>query len=272
MVSMSRARALPGVREVAEAYLCAVDAEAPGLVTGLYLLGSVALGDYRPGQSDIDFLALTARRPGATDAAALRRAHARIGRRYPRPFFDGCYVLPGDLPRDPGLVRGALDAHEGRVALATAGLDPIAWHTLARHGAALRGPAPATLRIRDDPATLARWTRGNLDVYWRPWLARAARWPSPLALAGLGTWAPAWGVLGATRLHYTLATGLVTSKTGAGRYALATFPERWHRIVRECLRIRRGDRAPSLYPHPVARRREALDYLAMAIDAAARLG
>ena len=65
---------------------------------------------------------------------------------------------------------------------------------------------------------------------------------------------PPVGRAGVTRLHYTLATGLVTAKTGVGRYALATFPARWHRIARECLRIRRGDRAPSLYPHPVARR------------------
>lgn len=47
-----------------------------------------------------------------------------------------------------------------------------------------------------------------------------------------------WGVLGVTRLHYTLATGMVTSKAGAGAYALETFPERWHRILREAVDIR----------------------------------
>ena len=32
-------------------------------------------------------------------------------------------------------------------------------------------------------------------------------------------------MLGAPRLHYTLATGDITSKTGAGRWALEQFPE-----------------------------------------------
>jgi len=38
----------PLVREVIAAYLALVDCDAPGLVQGLYLTGSVALSDFRP--------------------------------------------------------------------------------------------------------------------------------------------------------------------------------------------------------------------------------
>ena len=258
------------VREVAGAFLRAVDAEAPGLVAGLYLTGSVALSDFRPHESDIDFVAVTATRPDAVALGALRRVHARLQAQSPRPYFDGVYVTRDDLRRDPALAIGALDAHEGRVTVSTAGLDPVTWHTLARHGIAVRGPDPAALGVWDDPAALVTWTLGNLDGYWRPWRDRHARLASRAGLAALDAWAPAWGVLGVSRLHYTLATGAITSKAGAGRYALGTFPARWHRVIRECLRLRRGGAEPSLYRTPLARRHEALAYIATVIDEAHR--
>lgn len=82
------------VRSVTTAYLAAVDAEAPGLVEGLHLTGSVAYGDFRPGgpvtrwgpsgarSSDIDFVALTGRRADDADLLALDRVHDRLRRRF----------------------------------------------------------------------------------------------------------------------------------------------------------------------------------------------
>jgi len=66
----------PLVHSVVDAYLCAIDTDAHGLVEGLYLTGSTALGDFRPQTSDIDFVAVTANRRDAAAVAALRRARA----------------------------------------------------------------------------------------------------------------------------------------------------------------------------------------------------
>ncbi|MFI6172557.1 nucleotidyltransferase domain-containing protein [Nocardia sp. NPDC051052] len=73
------------VEDTVETYLASVDAEAPGLIEGLYLEGSLALNDFRPDASDIDFVAVTANRraarssarsngytPGCTNGAAAR--------------------------------------------------------------------------------------------------------------------------------------------------------------------------------------------------------
>lgn len=94
---------------------------------------------------------------------------------------------------------------------------------------------------------------------------------SRAGLAGLTDMWIAWMVLGAPRLHYSIATGAVTSKDGAGRYALQTMPERWHRIVREALRIRRGDAEHGLYPSRLLRRREMLAFVGFVIEDAGRL-
>lgn len=253
----------PLVREKSAAYLARVDAAAPGLVEGLYLVGSVALDDFRPGASDIDFVAVTSRplAAGAPDLDALRTVHRSIAG---RPYFDGSYVTWADLAGDPSKAGAGAGTHEGRLHGRPAGDgDIIAWHTLAGHGVAVRGPRAGDLDVWTDRTALTSWCRRNATEYWRPWLVRASRL-SPLGLASLTRWGPAWCVLGISRLHHTIATGAITSKSGAGVYAREAFDPRWRPVIEECLLIRRGERTG--LGRPVRRRRAALDFLAMAIE------
>lgn len=258
--------------DLAAAYLELVDAEAPGLVVGLYLVGSVALGDFRPRGSDVDFVAVTAAPADATALASLARAHAALNARWRRPPFEGIYLTWHDLVRDPAACGPVPYAHDRRfVPAGRFELSPVTWATLARHGVRIRGPRAGSVGIWDDPAVLDGWTRENLDAYWRPWLARVGRLASRDGLASLGPWATEWGVLGVTRLHYTLASGEITSKYGAGLYAMRRFPLRWHRVIVEALRIRRGDPGRSTYPTPLGRRRDLLAYVAMVMEDALTL-
>jgi hypothetical protein len=136
----------------------------------------------------------------------------------------------------------------------------------------VRGVAVDELAVWTDADALAAWTDDNLDSYWRRRvLGPGARLLSPYGLVGLTEWACEWCVTGVSRLHHTLATGAMTSKEGAAAYALVTFPARWHRVIDEALRIRRGAAGPSLYRTRLARRRDVRAFTAMAIDDAHRL-
>lgn len=243
----------PEVARICATYLEVADRYATGLVEGLYLHGSVALRDYRPGVSDIDFVAVTGWVP---DAEAVRLIHAELRRSCRRrPFFDGLYVGWHDLRQDPRQAADGPAVHEWRV-------DPrsrserhlVTWHVLRQGGVAVRGPAGADLDVHTDWQALAEATRRNLDEYWRPWLDRSGR-----GVVGLSSWAVSWGALGATRLRHSIAAGQVTSKTAAAAYALDTYDERWHRIVQEALRIRVGG-APR-YRNPWHRRSELVGFL-----------
>ncbi|WP_346172467.1 hypothetical protein [Streptomyces cuspidosporus] len=76
-------------------------------------------------------------------------------------------------------------------------------------------------------------------------------------------------MLGVSRLHCTLATGGMTSKCGAGRYARKTFDTRWHPVIEESLFLRSGGaEGRRRYRNPVARRRDTLAFLDVAIDSA----
>ncbi|GIH14064.1 nucleotidyltransferase domain-containing protein [Rugosimonospora africana] len=260
-------------RDIVGAYLSAVDEEAPGLVEGLYLTGSVALGDFRPGASDIDFVAVTAAKPTDEQIAAVRRAHDRVSARYRRPFFDGPYVTWDELAGDP--LSAAPGPYRHRDRLAASSRDerhPVTWHTLTRYGTAFRGPLPGEFPVHADDAGLRAWTLGNLDTYWRSWRARAGRLPSPTGLACLSSFGPVWAVLGVSRLHHTLVTGAIISKAAAGDYARDRFDVRWHPIVAEALRIRRGGTDPRGYRDPLRRRRDTLAFMDHVIEDAHGFG
>jgi hypothetical protein len=260
------------VHELVTAYLDLIDAEAPGLIAGLYLTGSIALGDFRLRQSDVDFVAVTATPPDSAVLTALERVHTSLNGLAPRRLFEGIYVTWDDLRRDPAACAPVPYSHDRQfVPAGDFEISPVTWATLARHGVRVRGPQTSALTVWDDPVALDRWTRQNLESYWRPWVARRRRLASREGLASIRPWATEWGVLGVSRLHYTLRTGAITSKYGAGLDAMRRFPTCWHRVLIEALRIRRGDRGRSTFATPLGRRRAMLAYMSMVIDDALTL-
>jgi len=69
-----------------------------------------------------------------------------------------------------------------------------------------------------------------------------------------------WGVLGVSRIYYTFKERDITSKIGAGEYALRTVPHRWHKIINEAMRLRKRNKK-SCYKSIFQRRKYALDYI-----------
>ena len=222
----------PEVRQICRSYLDLVDARVPGLVEGLYLHGSVVFGEWHPGVSDVDFLAVTSRRPAPDELAALREVHAEHATLDPHRF-DGCYVTWSGLavPPDPeaGLpcILAGQWEDEGHYAV-----NPVTWHEVGRHGVTVRGPqAP---EVWTDDVALRRFSHDNLSSYWGANVPELARFPREAAAPE----AVAWFVLGTARLHHLLATGAMTSKDGAGRYAREAFGERWAWLADEALAAR----------------------------------
>jgi hypothetical protein len=241
------------------------------------LTGSVALDDFHRSASDIDFVAVTRDALSKTDLIALERAHIlRLARRLWWSILDGLYVtwrdLTRDLTRDPALADPAPSVHEGQFHRGGAAGDPVTWQILTDHGVVVRGPRQEDLNVWVDRWYLDAWLRQNLETYWQPWQRRSRWLLSRRGVASLTPWVAAWGVLGVRRIHYTRTTGRIISKDRAGQYAQETFAPRWHRIVGECVRIYRSGTGLAGYHDPFTHRRDALDFVAMAIDSARHVG
>lgn len=236
------------VRDVIDVYL----SRASGIINGLYLYGSVAQDDFCPPHSDIDFVALVDE--DSPDIEALDALHQSL----PGPAFDGIYLTARQLAVGPEAIGPTLFARDHR--LHQPGKfehNPITWHSLASQGVHCAGRPLSELDIWRDRDALLDYTRTNVDEYWRGLLVRGAAVETEPSPGGI-----MWVVLGIPRLHYTLATGGdLTSKTGAGEHALATFGAEWHPLVEACLTQRLGGEAPSPTLWPLA-----LAFLAMAID------
>jgi Domain of unknown function (DUF4111)/Nucleotidyltransferase domain len=279
------------VRRTVDRYLGVADRLLPGRITGFYLVGSVALGAYRPGRSDIDFVAVldagASRREGERDlspadlrrlrlvhlASGLRTAPAALGHGHLGlpGTCNGVFVWAADLRR-PVTTIVPLASHVGARLRPGRGFDvnPVQWTTLARHGVAVRGPAPASLGLDPEPGRLRQWNLDNLATYWVPWAEAARRRPG-LRWRTRPGWATAWGVLGAPRLHHTVATGDVISKEIAGEWAKATLDARHHAIVDEGLAWWRGEPADPAFKDVATRARATADLVLATADAAARL-
>ena len=120
-----------------------------------------------------------------------------------------------------------------------------------------------------DADALRQWNLANLDAYWVPWL-QWWRGVEPAEARVRHKSGLQWLVLGVPQLHYTIATLAVTSKTGAGEYALGVVDRRWHPVIEVAIALRTNQSAP--LPHSVeALHRDAAEVSAWLIDDAHRL-
>jgi Nucleotidyltransferase domain len=217
-------------------HLESLDAVAPGLVTGLYLTGSVALGDFHPHTSDIDGVVVTSSR--VHGAELVRDVHARLPA---KPAYDVCYVTAADLATPPRRDRPVAFTRDGEFKQLPNGgpVTPVLWAELARHAIPVREQPGLT--VYDDDAALRDYTRDNLTSYWEPHLDTVAAYVKDrVAEEPIDAWIVGWTVLGVPRLHALLTTGAIVSKTAAGRHGADRFAQ-WAELCDRCLADRAGE-------------------------------
>jgi hypothetical protein len=208
------------VEAITSEYLKLIDSLLPGLVVGFSVTGSIPLGDYRPGRSDIDGVVIVSE--PVTDPAVVEPVHAKLPE---RPYFDVTYLTADALAAPPDHRQPAVYTIDGefRDPAVVGPVTPVLWSELARQSIPVR--ATPGLAVLDDHQALVDHTRANLTSYWQPQLDRleqyAASLPGDQELEG--SIVP-WYVLGIPRLHALLATGNIISKTAAGEHAAAVFP------------------------------------------------
>ena len=69
---------------ILDEYITAINKDLPGLVRACYIHGSIALNDFQPPFSDIDFITVTNRRCNENDIQQLKVIHQRLKRQFPR--------------------------------------------------------------------------------------------------------------------------------------------------------------------------------------------
>lgn len=234
-------------------------------VVGLYLYGSLALGDFDRARSDIDLIAVTDRAVTAAAFARLAGMHARV-RAGDSPWaerIEVAYIARDalDLPAPDATTHPQLE--KGRE-LAREPLEigwPFQRHTLREHGITVAGPAPATLlrpvaqgeMVAAALAITASWRRSRADPDWLAWVGDRHE--------------QCFVLLTLCRNLYLLQHGHLASKPAAARWAQTALDRRWAALIGASL-AREGSGRP-LTAGELA---ETLAFLDVAAERLARAG
>jgi len=201
----------------------------------MYLSGSLALGDFSPDSSDIDFVVVTDADLLDDILPSLRAIHAHFNASGSlwATEVEATYILRDALrrydsarARHPHIERGAgevLDMDH----LDTAWV--LQYYILREHGVIVAGPAPRTLIDLINPREMRRAAAARMRAWWGTMLDD----PAPLHRTELGY--QAYAVLAMCRMLYTLDTGGVVSKSVAAHWAQWTLGERWIGLIDRAL-------------------------------------
>lgn len=266
---MPRAELPSEVSMAVRSYLRVADRILPGGIIACAVTGSIALGSYRPGRSDIDLLAVIAdewrkrpdliRRLRILHLSQLPRLTARAASgKGVSACCNTAFIWESEVS-EPVTDITPIASHTGELFEAGGAFDvnPVVWKELNDGGITVRGHPIAGWELDPEPDQLAPWIRANLREYWSPLAAQLRPRPQRTVRAlvhrilasprGLSASTVAWCVLGPARMHHTLMTGEIIGKEGAGRRALDTFP-RHSPITEVALAKVRGARIPSAPP------------------------
>lgn len=232
------------VRSSIDTWLAHHDRVAPGLIEGVYLVGSVALDDWRPG-SDIDIVAVTADPATDDDAELLRVAHEtaqaelEIAIDGPRLAWGDVSVPPQPLHR-PWTLDG--EFHHDSECFE---INPVTWYTLATYGLALRGEPASALGVVTDVDDRRAFVRDNVATYWRSVGEQLAVALADAARQEFAAETVEWCALGVARMLYSFRTGDVASKSAAGAWAAEQLP-RHAAVLGAAVRIRSSSQPVSV--------------------------
>ena len=199
-----------------------------GWVTDLLVAGSLATGDYVPGVSDLDLVALAGGPVGPARQEILAGLHRELDEGAARGLDLGCaYVDVGRLGD-----LGALHPTWTHGSLVQRSLSGVTRAELVRHGFAVLGRPPAAVLPEMTDDDVRRAAHAELCGYWAHAARRPLWWLNPV-IADLGLTSMARG-------RHALQTGQLLTKTRAIEQAHAPA---W---LKEQLRARRqGQRVAS---------------------------
>lgn len=172
-------------------------------LTALWAHGSLALGDYQHGRSDLDMIAVVGADVDDAQRARLQTLHERLAADHPEAAKLHCSYIPAARIADPA-TQHLTWAHE---MLMTRTVTPVSRRELHLGDLTFAGPPPVDLLPPVGDDELAAFIRADLRDFWLPATARPMRWLKDI-------WVDL-GMLTAARATVTLDDGRLITKSEA---------------------------------------------------------
>lgn len=250
------------VTEIVNEHINLMRIRLPEFLVAYYISGSISLGAFDYGNSDIDFIAVIQSKVTPTDIDVLKKIHREMHKKYHNTTLDGMYLRIDDFGslrnEEVPCLRFNDGVFQGDKTFDKNSVDAF---LLKKYGITIIGQDVEEFKYSVDFEILIKKMKCNLNTYWLQWVNACRRFPSMRYIGiFLSLKTIEWGVLGVSRQYYTFNERDITSKVGAGEYALRTVPQRWHKIIKESMRLRNNN-DKSYYKSIFKRRKDALGYI-----------
>jgi hypothetical protein len=194
-------------------------------LVGLYLGGSLSLGDFCEASSDLDFLAITEGPLSPEDLLAVGIYHSELLKRHPAAarlegdYAPREYLIPdGTTVPVPGCERGVFLPKVGEIMLSA---DNI--YNMREHGITIVGPDPREVLPAVSPDQVRTAVRTMLAD-------GPGAWDTPEQTAD--------GLLNLCRSLCALETGIPTTKSQGALWARGRLEPRWLPVIDAALEAR----------------------------------
>jgi hypothetical protein len=219
------------VNELVDVLKCEVAGILRDRYIGMYIHGSLAIGDFDPHRSDIDFVVVTDDELSSESVSALEYMHAWIinSNLTWKTNFEGSYIPKDALRRlDPTNCTHPVIRVDGSFGLDRHSSEwVIQRHVIREYGIVVSGPDPRGIIDPVKPDQLREATLGVLCEWWAPQLEEPFRLCEDEYQA--------YTILTMCRVLYTLKFATVASKQIAARCMQKQLDRRWTALIDRAL-------------------------------------
>lgn len=111
-----------------EHYLSLINQRLPNFLNAFYVVGSIALDEFNPHFSDVDFVAVADHSATNDEIDTLREIHKEVERQHSHWKLSGVYLLGSELGKYAGEVENLIGFHEGVLRVhGNFELNPMTW-------------------------------------------------------------------------------------------------------------------------------------------------
>jgi len=203
----------------------------PSKFYGLYLYNSVAMGNFEPQYSDVDFVVILKSKLSNEEILKLKILHENFGRKHKfGAKLDGMYLqygMLGKLNNDIEKYPYVKDA-----SLCEAGyfdINNVTWWSLKEYEMAIDSPSIKDELLDINFNDVIQTMKYNLNEYWLSKLETTEIFEQDM-------WVE-FAVVTLSRIVYTLQDGEIKSKSQSCSYIANEYPE-WLDVIQEALAIR----------------------------------
>ncbi|MGF2615017.1 nucleotidyltransferase domain-containing protein [Rossellomorea aquimaris] len=220
------------VRDLLDQYTDSLKAWLPPeLIAGSFLYGSLALGAYEEGRSDIDFLTVLSRDVTEGESKTIQSIHDDLRNHPLGKKMDGMYITESDLGKRNSEIAPYLFCQEGEIKRGHWDINAVTWFILKCKGIPLVGEH-AVLQYQIGWDEVRKEMEYNINGYWKSKLNKQY-------LFLTDEWVE-FAVCTVARILVTLEREDIVSKSEGLLSAGELVSTRWSPLFHEAVNLRMG--------------------------------